>query len=170
MVKRATGLTDYWFDPTRLIAAEKNGNVASFKVAQVDAQRRRHNQSKSDVGLKVLTTEHAQLQPRGLQGVFEAGREAGYPINAGGDTGLRRSRVKGTTVYRVRAGSGGGVYLGFNNTPGTDSGTGVRYGPVLGGKMRKYPAMQPAGVDWARRGYAATQRRVLAAQGFGRSA
>lgn len=160
-------LTDFWFDPTRLTAAVKNANVATFKAANVDARARRHNTSKSDVGLKVVTTEHGQLIPKGLQAVFELGREGGYPINAGGGLGLRKSRVQGITTYKVRSGSGGGVFLGFNNVPGTDSGTGVRYGPVEGGRMGKYPAEVPAAVDWSRKTYHVVSRKVLLAQGFG---
>ena len=156
----AKPLTDFWFDPTRLTAAVKNANVASFQLAKTDAQARRHNKSRSDVALKVISPEHGQLQPRGLQGVFEKGREGGYPINPGAITGLRKSRAGGTTTYRVRAGSGNATVLA---------------GPMLdhplpyttGGPMRAYPAMQPAAVDWARKGYSATSKRVLLAQGFG---
>ncbi len=158
-------VTNKWSDD-RLKRSVVTATKASFKATQLDAKARRHNTSKSDVALKVVTPTHGQLIPKGLQGVFEKGREAGYPINAGGGLGLRKSRVKGVTTYKVRAGSGGGVYLGFNNTPGTDQGTGVRYGPVLGGKMGKYPAMGPAGEDWARAGYVQVSRKILAAQGY----
>jgi hypothetical protein len=149
------------WDPTRLNASLKNATLASFKVAHADAQARRHNTSRSSVKLKINSEVQADLVPQGLQGVFEQGREGGYEINPSGATGIRRSRSKGVTSFRVRAGTGDKFALKFT---GGDGGFAAY---AVGGPMRSYPAMGPAAKDWARKGYQTVAKGTLAAQGFG---
>lgn len=154
----ASPLPQFWWDTTRLTSAVKSANLSSFEAAAADAKLRRHNTSKSDVNLKVIDAEHAQLQPEGLQGLFELGGKGPYPINASG-VGTASSTGRVTTVV-VRGGSG---------DKGALAGAGLAH-PVRGvmrGPQRAFPAMRPAAQGWARAGYSAVARRVLAAFGFG---
>jgi hypothetical protein len=152
------------WNPTRLNASIRTATLASFKAAQADAKVRRHNKSKSDVGLKIISDVQADLIPRGLQGLFEQGGKNSYEINPSGVTGIRRSRksvggVK-TTTFGVKAGTGDKFALKF---VGGDGGFAAH---VIRPPMHAFPAMGPAGQDWARTGYQQIAKRTLAAQGF----
>lgn len=154
-------------DPSALNASIKSAFPKSVTLAKASAIARLHNKSKSGVRSRVVSSTQGMLIGTGLATTFEHGRQGGYEINAGGDTGVRRSfsRKTGEASFSVRAGRGGGLFLGFNSNGGS-SGTGVRYGPVKGGPMRPYPAMGPASEDWARKIYPQVAKAALATAGF----
>lgn len=150
------------WDPSRLNRAITGAFPKSVKVAQVDATRRLHNHSKSSVGARITNSTNAVLYGKGLTSVFEGGRQGGYEINPSGATGIRRSysRKTSTATYKSRAGSGDKFALKF---VGGDGGFAAY---AIGGSMQAYPAMGPAGQDWARRGYQTVARAELRSKGF----
>lgn len=159
----------WWMKPQRLNDGIKKATLASFKVAHKDAQARRHNTSKSDVRLRVDSTKEATLLPKGLQGVFEVGREGGYPEYPGGVIGIRRSGRSGSRIGLGRKGirTGGVTGTGARALLITSGSLGGQFfAHIEGGPMRPYPAMGPAARDWARGGYQATAKAILAAEGF----
>lgn len=155
-----------WWNPLALNTAIKSAFRPSVYTAIADAKAHSPSHVAGASG-KVRTDTSAFMRPTGLGFVWERGRPAGYEILPGLALGARRTTSKGVKTVTIKTGNTGTEFLGFNNTPGTDSGTGVRRGPVKGGLQHKDPYVFPAAVRWAQYGYRTVAHRILASVGFG---